>query len=612
MRLEVRLCSYFSILIVLISTCLVSWGVISYRKSSLKNTNVNLTQGIELKQKAFDEMLSSMFTVLKLSASEIQIAENGDFDQSRVMNTLGAISTQVDPLEVYFALPDGRTFSESKNSFIPDFNAKDLKREWFIGIFDKRQTQLVTKPYISSKGDYVMALSVPIIDDSKIAGALCFNISVARLSQFAAEIDTSKNLYVSNKDGFIFASAFPEEIGKNLFELLPEFSAHSREGKSEFDFAWKSQNDEQYKAIATTLNTLDWQLWQYKSYKEIKADSNRFLQVSGLILLISMPIVIGLTYLMIKIITGKLTKIITSLSEGSSQVKSVAEHVSSTGQSQASGASEQASSIQQISTSLEEILAMTHQNAENACKADSLATEAQTEAQEGAEAMKRMNDAIDKMKQSADETSNIIKTMDEIAFQTNILALNAAVEAARAGEAGAGFAVVAEEVRNLSQRSAKAAKGTSVLIQESLVNAEHGVAVSREVSGVLNKSVDAFSSFTTLLSEVTQGGTEQTQGIGNISTGLTQLEEVTHSNAAQAEESASAGEELSAQSVVLSEMVCDLVHLIEGTRRVSNSPRTPSISHDKNTFETPGASFEFNRISSNREKTLYSENFVNM
>jgi len=289
-------------------------------------------------------------------------------------------------------------------------------------------------------------------------------------------------------------------------------------------------------------------------------------------LLIIIAVVVGtsVAVLVSRSINLPIATIISGLRAGSEQVTSASEQVSESGQSLASGASEQASSLEEISSSLEEMSSMTKQNADNANQADGLSKEALQGAEKGAEAMQRMSEAIDKIKGSSDETAKIIKTIDEIAFQTNLLALNAAVEAARAGEAGKGFAVVAEEVRNLAQRSAEAAKDTSALIEGSQVNANNGVAVSKEVAEILHQIVDASGKVTDLVGEVTSASNEQAQGIEQINSGVNQLDQVTQSNAANAEESASAGEELSAQAVELSDMVESLVVLVDGE---TNSPQ---------------------------------------
>jgi len=257
--------------------------------------------------------------------------------------------------------------------------------------------------------------------------------------------------------------------------------------------------------------------------------------------------------------------VIDNLANGSQQVSAAANQVSSTSQELAEGSGEQASSIEEVSSSLEEMTSMTRQNADNAREADTMSKEAQTAAAKGAETMGKMSDAIQKIKASSDETAKIIKTIDEIAFQTNLLALNAAVEAARAGEAGAGFAVVAEEVRNLAIRSAEAAKNTAALIAESQINADNGVAVSGSVEAILTEISDSVSKVTRLIGEVSNASDEQTQGIGQINTAITQMDMVVQSNAANAEESASASEELTSQAVELKGMVQTLVEIVGGS-----------------------------------------------
>jgi methyl-accepting chemotaxis protein len=265
-------------------------------------------------------------------------------------------------------------------------------------------------------------------------------------------------------------------------------------------------------------------------------------------------------------ITGPIRRVIEGLRLGAEQTSSAGSQVAQASQQMASGASEQASSLEEVSSSLEEMASMTKQNADNAHQANTMASDAKSAAVEGNSAMGKMVEAINKIKTSSDQTAKIVKTIDEIAFQTNLLALNAAVEAARAGEAGKGFAVVAEEVRNLAQRSAEAAKNTSSLIEESQKNAEHGVAVSTEVGKILTQIVEGVQKVNQLIGEVSSASNEQSQGIEQINTAVSQMDKVTQSNAANAEESASASEELSAQAKELNDMVATLAAIVEGSK----------------------------------------------
>ena len=268
-------------------------------------------------------------------------------------------------------------------------------------------------------------------------------------------------------------------------------------------------------------------------------------------------------------------RICQTLFQGSSEVHSASDQVSSASQTLADGATSQAAGLEEASASINEMSSMTQQNADNASQADSLAKHTRQIANTGNDSMGKMKDAIREIQKSSDETAKIIKVIDEIAFQTNLLALNAAVEAARAGEAGKGFAVVADEVRNLAMRSAEAAKETSNMIQASVQNANTGVSITEEVAQSLNEIIDSVGKTTDLVTEISTACQEQAKGVDQINSAITQMEQITQSNAASAEESASASEELSAQTQTLNEMVTSLVRLVKGSKAsISQSTAT--------------------------------------
>lgn len=261
-------------------------------------------------------------------------------------------------------------------------------------------------------------------------------------------------------------------------------------------------------------------------------------------------------------ISSILRRVVQDLTVGSEQTASAAGHVSAASQSLAEGASQQAASLQETSSSLEELSSMTKRNAENSQKATDLAKQAREAADKGGQDMQAMSKAMDAIKASSDDIAKIIKTIDEIAFQTNILALNAAVEAARAGEAGMGFAVVADEVRNLAQRSAQAAKETAVKIEGAIARTGQGVELSAKVEKALAEIVAKARAVDELAAEVAAASREQTQGITQINTAVSQMDKVTQSNAASAEESAAAAEQLSAQAETMKHSVAQLGHLV--------------------------------------------------
>jgi len=274
-------------------------------------------------------------------------------------------------------------------------------------------------------------------------------------------------------------------------------------------------------------------------------------------------------------IVRPLTIAIGHLDAASTQTTEAAQEISSGSQSLASGASQQAASLQETSASLEELSSMTKRNADNAQKANELAKLTRSAADKGIADMQSMSTAMAAIKVSSDDIAKIIKTIDEIAFQTNILALNAAVEAARAGEAGMGFAVVADEVRNLAQRSAQAAKETAAKIEGAIGKTALGVEISGKVAQTLNEIVAKARQMDELAAEVANASNEQNQGIVQINVAVGEMDKVTQSNAANAEQTAAAAEELNSQAGAMKQGVDELLQLIGG-QAASRAPVVPN------------------------------------
>ncbi|MEG1764538.1 MAG: methyl-accepting chemotaxis protein [Oscillospiraceae bacterium] len=259
-------------------------------------------------------------------------------------------------------------------------------------------------------------------------------------------------------------------------------------------------------------------------------------------------------------------KIIISLNEtlnqintSSEQVSGGSDQVSASAQALAQGATEQASSVQELAATISEISQQVKYNADNALEASRKSGVSGTEVTQSNEKMQELIAAMQDISTSSQEIGKVIKAIEDIAFQTNILALNAAVEAARAGAAGKGFAVVADEVRNLASKSAEAAKGTTELIEGSIVAVEKGTRLADETAKSLMSVVTGAKEVAALVDKISTASNEQAASVAQVTVGIDQISAVVQTNSATAEQSAAASEELSGQANMLKELVSKFI-----------------------------------------------------
>ncbi len=281
------------------------------------------------------------------------------------------------------------------------------------------------------------------------------------------------------------------------------------------------------------------------------------------LILLMLAIAAGAVVLIVTAQTSRvLRQTAAELQHASGQLVGAASQISSSGQSLAQGASEQAASLQETSASAEQVSSMTRKNEESTRSAAALMSQTNDAVTQANATLTQMEATMAEINASSEKIARIIKTSDEIAFQTNILALNAAVEAARAGEAGLGFAVVADEVRNLAQRSAQAARDTAGMIEESIARAGDGKSKLNQVSEAIRGITERAATVQTLIQEVHHSSERETIGVTEISKAVTQVEQVTQHTAAAAEQTASAGEELNSQASALTAIVDRLEQLV--------------------------------------------------
>ncbi|MDP1990735.1 MAG: methyl-accepting chemotaxis protein [Syntrophales bacterium] len=355
---------------------------------------------------------------------------------------------------------------------------------------------------------------------------------------------------------------FHGQFGKSALALIEAGKAKDQAAIAKTSDALEQASEKFGEAIGKfdKTNTDEANLVADDASREIRS-SKVMMSVISLVILVAG---VFLAFFIIRGITGPLNRVIAGLTDGADQVSSAAAQVSSSSQSLAEGTSEQASSLEETSSSLEEMSSMTKQNADHANQAKAMMTEANQIVEKVNRHMVDMAGAVGEITRSSEETGKIIKTIDEIAFQTNLLALNAAVEAARAGEAGAGFAVVADEVRNLAMRASDAAKNTSNLIENTIKAVRKGNELTNATQEAFKENATISKKIAQLVDEIATASEEQANGINQVNTAVAEMDKVTQSTAASAEESAAASEELNAQAEQMKVYVGDLEAVVGG------------------------------------------------
>lgn len=393
-------------------------------------------------------------------------------------------------------------------------------------------------------------------------------------------LKTAYNLLTS-----IESSNIPED-NKQIISSIKNDISDYKNAQSVWASTIRQMDEEQRPLIVKLLNGISDTALQGvehvegvtdKEVKELRSNSKSMhVMAASMQSMIAMTVIFGIIigcmagYLITRSITKPIKAISDSLSAASEQGSSVSYQVSAASQELAEGANEQAASLQETSASLEQIAAMTKQNAESTKVASDLMHDSESSVHEVEQGIHEMSDAINKIKSSSDETVKINKTIDEIAFQTNILALNAAVEAARAGEAGAGFSVVADEVRALAQRAAEAAHATSTLLQESQNRAALGVSITNKLANAISKNAESSHQVASIVDKINESSSQQSSGIDQITTALSQISDITQRNASHAEENASVSEEMAGQAHMLADVVMQLKGIINGMNKAKS------------------------------------------
>lgn len=556
-----------------IALCLAVISYVSYMKSGSAlekmisehvlyvSTSLSHQVGNWIDERKSDLVNFSQEEVFK----EMSIPATGNIEQTDAAARLKTIHNE-NPLYEFIALAatDGTVVASSNPAHIGTMTVSD--RDYFknsiagnISISDVIRSK--------STGHPVFVISTPIRQDGSIQGVL---LGVIDMDQFAAvfidpeKIGRTGYVYVMDRNGIVVA--YPDKSKILSLDL------------STYEFGQKMMAGEQCllkysfngvdKIVASARESRSgWIIASTANINELFAPVFQIRTICFIIGTIGVSIIAAIVYLLTQSLVNPINRIINGLEEGAEQVAAASSQVASSSQAMAAGSSQQAAALEETSSSMEEMSFMTRRNAENSSQADGFMKDVNSVVSEASTSMNRLTDSMQDISRASEETSKIIKTIDDIAFQTNLLALNAAVEAARAGEAGAGFAVVADEVRNLAMRAAKAAKETEELIDGTVKKIAAGSKIVSATSDAFRNVVEKSSKVGTLLSEISQASGEQSTGIEQINKAVIEMDNVVQQNASSTEESAAASEELSAQAEQLRDYVDELVVIVTGDKK---------------------------------------------
>ena len=354
---------------------------------------------------------------------------------------------------------------------------------------------------------------------------------------YLGSVESAAKTYEESLKGFIAVMQETAENQKKRLAIVNELS-----------LAIDAITEEGFTAIVTTAEETSSSL-----------SNASWMMIVGVVVGLILSII--LAFFLIRSIVKVVVDSVKSLSEGTAQVVSASEQISSASVSLAEGASSQASSVEEVSATIEEATASNNQNADNSREANLLAQHSNDAARIGNQQVGDLMVAMEKITDSSQKIAKIIKTIDEIAFQTNLLALNAAVEAARAGEHGLGFAVVAEEVKNLAERSAGAAKEITGIIEASIDQVKMGTEVANRTKESFTEILTSIKKTSDLIGEIAISAKEQAEGMNQIATAMGSVDQITQQNASASEETAAAAEELNAQALSMLESVAEIAAL---------------------------------------------------